>query len=347
MFFLLLPAATGAQTAASRHLVVGTKEAPPFAIKAADGSWSGLSIELWRELAAELNYTFDLRETDLPGLVSGVAAGDLDIGVAALTITPEREAALDFTHPFHVSGLGIAVHARQSSRILPVLAQFLSLRFLRVVLGLSFLLFVVAILVWLFERRRNPEQFGGSSWHGIGAGFWWSAVTMTTVGYGDKSPQTLGGRLVALVWMFTGLIVISSFTAAITAALTVGSLTGAVRGPDDLPSVRIGSVPGSTSASYLDWRQLPVSTFDTSDAALAALARDEVDAVVYDAPILRFEVRRQFNDHLTVLPSTFERQYYGLAVPAGSPLREELNRAILERISTPAWQARLQRYLGG
>jgi polar amino acid transport system substrate-binding protein len=343
-----LTASAGAQpaTSAATTLVVGTKEAPPFAMKAADGTWSGLSIELWRDIAREEGYDFELRETDVPGLITGVSSGQMDLAVAALTITPEREAALDFTHPFHVSGLGIAVPAGGAARVLPILSQFLSVRFLRVVIGLAILLFAVAILVWLFERRRNPEQFGGGAVHGIGAGFWWSAVTMTTVGYGDKSPVTVGGRLVALVWMFTALIVISSFTAAITAALTVGSLTGRVRGPDDLADVRVGTVPETTSASYLDWRQLPYASYDSIDDALAALTREEIDAVVYDAPILRYEVRRGFNDQLSVLASTFERQYYGIALPSGSPLREPLNRAVLAHIATPEWQSTLQRYLG-
>jgi polar amino acid transport system substrate-binding protein len=331
---------------APRTLVVGTKEAPPFAIKGADGSWSGISIELWRQVAEELGYTYELRESDLAGLLQGVSSGDFDVGVAALTITPDREASLDFTHPFHVSGLGIAARRGQGGTWIGVLRPFLSTAFLRVVLGLSGLLFLVALLVWLFERRLNAEQFGGSAWRGIGSGFWWSAVTMTTVGYGDKSPRSMGGRIVALVWMFTALIVISSFTAAITASLTITRLAGPVAGPDDLSRVRVGSVSASTSASYLDWRQLPYAAFPSAGEALQALADGQVDAVVYDAPILRYDVRQRFSSQLVVLPGTFERQYYGFAVPAGSPLREAVNRDLLARISTPAWQSMLQRYLG-
>jgi polar amino acid transport system substrate-binding protein len=35
----------------TRELVIATKEAPPFVIKRKDGSWSGISIELWRRIA--------------------------------------------------------------------------------------------------------------------------------------------------------------------------------------------------------------------------------------------------------------------------------------------------------
>jgi polar amino acid transport system substrate-binding protein len=329
-----------------RPLIVGTKEAPPFAFKRPDGSWTGISIDLWRAIAAELGYTFELQETDLPGLIDGVRTHRFDAAVAALTVTPDREAELDFTHPFHVSGLGIAVRGDDRAGWTAVARQFLSMAFLRVVLALAGLLLVVATLVWLFERRGNPEQFGGRVAHGIGASFWWSAVTMTTVGYGDKTPRTIGGRAVALVWMFTALIVISSFTASITASLTVGTIQGRIAGPDDLPEARIGSIPASTSAEYLDWRQLPFTAYDAPEEALQALARNDVDAVVYDAPILRYEVRQGFGENLRVLPGVFERQYYAIALPEGSALREPINRVLLARIAMPEWQNLLQRYLG-
>jgi voltage-gated potassium channel Kch len=68
--------------------------------------------------------------------------------------------------------------------------------------GRQSLLTVTGALIWLAERRHNEEQFRRDPAAGIGNGIWWSAVTMTTVGYGDKAPVTLAGRVIALVWMF-------------------------------------------------------------------------------------------------------------------------------------------------
>lgn len=53
------PATTAEQPRPRLSLVVATKVAPPFAIKNADGTWSGLSIGLWRRIAEELNYEFE------------------------------------------------------------------------------------------------------------------------------------------------------------------------------------------------------------------------------------------------------------------------------------------------
>ena len=70
---------------------------------------------------------------------------------------------------------------------------------------------------------------------------------MTTVGYGDKAPVTVMGRLIGLIWMFAAIIIISSFTAAIAASLTVSELGSDVENPNDLPNVRVGSYRGCYS----------------------------------------------------------------------------------------------------
>ena len=43
-------------------LVVGTMDMPPFLIKAGDGHWEGLSIDLWRAVARDLGVEYEFRE---------------------------------------------------------------------------------------------------------------------------------------------------------------------------------------------------------------------------------------------------------------------------------------------
>lgn len=340
---LALPGAVAAQ-GAERTLVVGTKQAPPFAIRHDDGTWSGISIELWRGLAADLGVTYELRELDLPGLLAGLADGSLDVGAAALTLSEEREVAFDFSHPFYSSGLGIAVAPTASW--LGAAASLLSPDFLRALLILLAVLALAGLAVWLFERRANDEEFGGSPARGLGSAFWWSAVTMTTVGYGDKAPRTFAGRFIAIIWMFAGVFMISAFTASIASVLTTAQLRSDVAGPDDLPSVRVGTVADSTSEAYLNRRNIGARAYPTTLDALRALAGRDVDAVVYDAPILQYLAINDLPGRVRVLPARFEAQQYGFAFPSGSPLREQVNRLILERTGDAQWRASLKRYLG-
>jgi ABC-type amino acid transport substrate-binding protein len=346
LVLLLAGVALGKPDPTSRHLIVGTKEAPPFAIKTIKGDWSGISIDLWRQIAAQLEYPFEFREQPLQGLLDGIVDGSLDVVVAALTITSGREQRFDFTHPFYTTGLGIAAASKQRNPWLSTLKRFASAGFIKVAASLALLLFGVGLLVWWFEKRRNPQQFGGGVARGIGSGFWWSAVTMTTVGYGDKAPLTFGGRLLALIWMFAGIIIISSFTAAITSSLTVNKLESRIKGPQDLPKVRVGTLPDTTSGSYLEASNISFRTYKTTLDGLQAIVDGQIDAFVYDAPMLRYLVNKDFKRIITVLPAVFLRQDYGIALPAGSPLREPINRQLLKTISEPEWQGLLQRYLG-
>src|SRR5262249_31998546 len=211
-------------TSSAQKLIVGVKEAPPFAIKQADNTWSGLSIELWQAIAMDLQLSYTWRELDLSGLLQGVADGSLDVGVAALTITPERERLVDFTQPFYITGLGIAVPAQPSRGRFAIVRRVFSRPFLGIVTFLGGMLLGVGTLIWLCEHWHNPQQFGGGVLHGLRAGVWWAAATMTTVGYGDKTPTTMAGQVVGLLWMFISLIVMAGLIASLTAALTVAEL---------------------------------------------------------------------------------------------------------------------------
>jgi polar amino acid transport system substrate-binding protein len=341
-----LAVSSAAAAAPARKLVVGTKSAAPFAIRGADGSWSGISIWLWQEIAAELGLDYELKETDLTGLLSGLEDGSLDVSVAALTMTSEREAICDFSHPFYSSGLGIATSSTSRSGWLTLVRRFLSPEFLQVLAALALVLFAAGFLVWVFERRSNPEQFGPTPGKGLASAFYWSAVTMTTVGYGDLAPRTLGGRLVALFWMFTSVVIVSGFIASMNSALTVGQLQTAVHGPEDLPRVRVGTIADSTSEAFLRRREISFAAYPDARAAVGALEAGRLDAVVYDAPLLRYEIQTRGAVSIKVLPEVLERQSYAIALRSGSPLREEVNRAVLKITAQQAWRDTLRRYLG-
>lgn len=98
-----------AQDTPTPVLKIATKEAAPFATKGPGGRWQGISITLWENIATELGFRYEFVEADLPELLEGVSSGRFDAVVAALTVTPERERHMDFTHPFFTTGLGIAV----------------------------------------------------------------------------------------------------------------------------------------------------------------------------------------------------------------------------------------------
>ena len=339
---VLVPGITMAE---KNTLVVGTKEAPPFAMKATDGHWTGISINLWEKIADELNFKFEFREFDLQGLLNGVTDGSLDVGVAALTMTPEREITFDFTHSFYATGLGIAVPFKEKTPWMAIFRGFLTLDFLKVVAVFGIAILFVGTLVWWFEKKKNAKQFDTKPSRGIAAGFWWSAVTMTTVGYGDKAPVTIGGRIVALIWMFSAFIITIAFTATIVSIFTVSRLETLIQGPEDLRKIYVGTVSHSTSEEYLEKNQFIFRSYQKAEYGLNGLKNGEIQAFVYDKPLLHYLINRKFRGKLEVLPFFFSRQDYALALQAGSPLREEINRRLLQIKLTPWWQDTLDQYL--
>ena len=214
--------------------------------------------------------------------------GHLQFGIGALTITSDREQLVDFSHSFYSTGIGMAVSKTNDISLTQILKNLISINFIKVLGLLIAIISIVGSIIWFIEHRKNSKQFDKNILKGIGSGFWWSAVTMTTVGYGDKSPITFLGRLIAVIWMFAGIIIISSFTAAIAASLTVNQLETIIRSADDLPNVKVATIKDSSSEAYLKQTQVRYKTFDTLSEALVHLESKNVDTVVYDAPILKY-----------------------------------------------------------
>lgn len=342
-------AATAQDPEPQGPIVIATREAPPFAMRDEAGQWRGISIELVEQLRSDLKGEREIVFRDMPlaDMLDAVASGEVDLAAAALTVNYEREQRLDFSHPYYTGGLGIAVRLDgQNQSLWGLVRAVLSPTFLRIVAGLIVTMLVVGVAIYLCERRANREQFGGSAIRGVLSGLWWSAVTLTTVGYGDKVPKSTWGRVIATVWMFSGLFIIASFTAAITSTLTLTELRSRISGPNDLSRVRVATVSDSTSHNYLRGRGVRARGYPDVASALEALAEGDCEAVVYDAVVLRYQVQHQHAEELYVLSTEFEFQDYALALPPDSPLREPVNQALLRIKATEPWQDLLDRLLG-
>jgi len=80
-----------------------------------------------------------------------------------------------------------------------------------------------AILMTIADHKNYPS---------IGSGLWWAVQTVTTVGYGDHTPVTVSGRLVAALVMLVGIGFLTVITAAITS--TFVSRTEGEQTPSDV-----------------------------------------------------------------------------------------------------------------
>jgi ABC-type amino acid transport substrate-binding protein len=346
--FLSFPAANAFsqhENGRPHRLLVGIVATPPLYIKTADNRWSGFGVELWKAVAEQLGVPFEFREFSEIGLVlDALEKREIDV-IPSLAVKERLESTMEFSQSYIKSGLSIAVPAENVEfRWFRIFEGIFSKNILKAVGLMIIMSFMAGIIVWSFERKHNSEMFGERAVRGFADGIWWAMVTMATVGYGDKSPKTMGGRIVALIWMIFSLIFIANFTANITTSLTISELKGRVRGLNDLYDVRVGAVPHSEGFDFLTRRGISVIPFENNRKGLLAVAGKEIDAFVQDKNILKYLVKTQFPRQVHVLPETFHEYFVGIALQHDSPLRKSVNKALLKFMQTQAWTELVNRY---
>src|SRR5437870_12231495 len=105
---LLLLALSPAQTEESRpKLRVATRVVKPFVLEE-KGQFSGFSVDLWQEISRQMNMRYDfVVKPTVKDLLDAVRSKEADLGIAAISITAEREVEWDFSYPMFEAGLQI------------------------------------------------------------------------------------------------------------------------------------------------------------------------------------------------------------------------------------------------
>jgi len=330
-------------------LRVVTQRSEPFVIYR-DKQYIGFSIELWEKIAQKLGMSYEIYGVNtIAKLLDEVKRGAADVAISGIGITSKREQFLDFSHSFYESGLQIMVPAGSASLLGGVVAKAFSVIFSRELLyGVAIFFFVLLCashVIWILERRHNPQfpqSYGLGLWHSV----WWAVVTVTTVGYGDKTPKGNIGRLFGLVWILAGYFVFAYFTASVTSTVTVQELHGTINGPEDLFGKRVATVARSTASEYLSEQGVAPVEFANADEAYRYLETGKVDAVVYDAPVLQHYASHQGRGRVHVVGLIFQEKSYGIALPIRSAIRDEVNIALLEIIEEGVYQELREKWFG-
>ncbi|WP_322044421.1 transporter substrate-binding domain-containing protein [Paraburkholderia sp. J67] len=289
----------------------------------------GFSIDIWNEIARRMHVDFVWRPLATQAeLLRTLQHGDADVAIAAITMTPEREKTVDFSLPYFDSGLQIMVRAQNDSSVMALLQSVPWLAIAQLVAITIGIVFILANLVWLMERKRDAN-FQKPYWRSIGEGIWVTMLIIATGEHGERETPGLFKRvLVPTMWLI-GVLLIAQLTATVTSSQTVARLQSTIRGPDDLPGKKIGTVPDTVAAQYLTQRGLPFVDVTNANDGFRMLMNGDVQAIVYDAPTLQYWAARRGNGTVSVVGAVFRPEKYGIAVANGSPLRKSLNEALL------------------
>lgn len=324
-------------------LTIGIFETPPFVMEKKNGDLSGMSISSWEMVNKKLKYDYTYKPYEsLSALLDAVKSGEVDFSINPVTVTDQRIQEVDFSQPYFISHTGIA--KRKGNPTWAFIKNLWSWKFVSAVFILVAIIFIFGSLVWLFERKKNAEEFGNGL-HGLKEGFWWGAVTMTTVGYGDRSPQTTGGRIVGFIWMFAAVIMISSLTAGIASALTVQSINDEISSVEDLDKFDVVTVKGSSAQELLNLYQIDADAVFDEKEGMRNLIDKKVDVFVYDQPNLNYEIERlDLGDDVKILQKTLKRDYYSYSFPKESVLLRKINPALVSTMETLEWSKLQAKY---
>ncbi|MFN8485883.1 MAG: transporter substrate-binding domain-containing protein [Anaerolineae bacterium] len=338
-----------APTQQPQKLRVATKPLPPFVIK--DGNkWAGFSIELWDKLAQEINEPYEWVEVATVGdQINAVRNGQADAAIAGISMTREREAIIDFSHPYFNAGLQIMTAAKGSGGVggyFNNLKQFFTSPALLQILVFGILFAIVmAHVIWLLERN-GPNNFPKGYVSGVWEGAWWVLNIVANGEYGEKTTPHFLKRIMTIMFWLIGVALIAQFTATVTSSLTVQQLQGTIAGPADLPGKSVATVQGSTAAQWLTAQNIDFTPVDKIEDAYALLAADRVQAVVYDAPVLLYYANNKGKGTVQTVGPIFRQETYGIALPTGSPLRKELNEALLKLRQDGAYDDLYNKWFG-
>jgi ABC-type amino acid transport substrate-binding protein len=337
----------GLAKADPQKLKVGIFERPPFAMKDLDGQWVGLAVDVWEHVSAQAGIAFDYIETPEDEVIARTARGELDIVVGEVGLSADRERLIDFTQPYLTVPASVAVTKKSLRPSWSDLVRDLMDNDV-VTVGVILLvaLVVFAIILWIVERRVDRTHFGGEPWAGMGSALWFAAVTMTTVGYGDKTPQSPVGRLVVFFWMLLGVVIVSVFTGAVAASLTNLRSERQIHGVADLARQHVGVLNGSLAQNVLSSLGIPAQSYPTVLEGMRALDAGKLTAFVGNEADLRYAVNQNFPGDMIVQPISTTHISFAFATRPGLPQREEINVALIDETTRPGWEQQVERWIG-
>ncbi len=316
----------------NNKLKVAVTPSAPFVIET-NNKYSGFEIELWEEIAKEIGLDYEYQKHNFQELIPLVVDKKVDIAIGAITINEKREEMIDFSHPIFHSGLRILLSKNRSKiNFVGTIKAFLTQGYKKIIKPI----FIFLLIIFLFGSILWTAEKGGGSFSsnyipGIFQATWIS-VSAIIGSYGGMfiyELHTWYGRLILTLIRIASLAALGLFIGEIAAFITTRKIRLNIEGPDDLKGKIVATVGGTTSESVLKKLSAIVHPVIKIGEAYEKLNKGEVDAVVFDAPVLIYDTANNKNSEFEIVSELFDKQDYGLVLQDGSILRESVNRAVL------------------
>jgi polar amino acid transport system substrate-binding protein len=324
---------------------VGVSPAPPFVILE-DGAVTGATATLWQDIADTMGIRFEyIKYPGTIALMDALTRGDVDVAITPGTITRFRLSNFAVTVPIMTSRPGVLMKASRGYPMFRVLKHMISVKNLRFIFPILMVLLFVSTMIWLAERKKNPEMFHHNA-TGIFDGIWWAVVTMTTVGYGDTVPRSKTGRIITILWTFFAIGLLFMITSEIASELTITKFQAREVKVRDLSKVKTVSLLNSGYADGLVVNNVTFTSVDSVRPAISGVLEGKYDAFVFDILYLQSQLKASGKDgEFAVFPCDLNNQYLCFTGKKSmSGLFSRMDPVILQYIQSLAWKETLENY---
>jgi ABC-type amino acid transport substrate-binding protein len=328
-----------------KKLVVAIVQDPPYSYKNEQGQWVGLNVELWQIIAKDLKYDFAFREMGFEDTLVALRQGKIDLSIAAMFITAEREQQFELTTPFGSTRLAVAtLYDKGDHPWLVALKIFFSWGILKILLFFVLVLLVLGTLFWMIERKSNPEHFGEGLIKGIGSGIYWVGSTLASGVCFGISLKSMTGRILGLIWMLICALALSALIASLSSALTTIHQDEKKFTADKLRNMHLGTEAGGMTAHMIEKMGGRSTFFKDEEEVIKAVLDKKIDGFFYDEVTLHYYAEKPFRGKISVHSTNLKEIPFGFGLPKNSPLRKPVNVAMLGILEGPMWESILNRY---
>lgn len=363
---------------ASKTFIVSTKLGAPYMMEVKDASsgenqviignkrYEGYCVDLMFkigqllkfkhtfELVKDNNYgSYDPVKKTWNGLVKRILDRKADFAICDLTITFDRKKAVDFTMPFMTLGISILFSHPEDKE--PNLFSFLSPLSTDVWMYMATAYLAVSLMLF-FQARMAPGEWNNPHPCNMEAdelennfnlmnSMWLTMGSLMQQG-SDILPQAPSIRMVAGMWWFFVLIMVSSYTANLAAFLTADKIDVSINSAEDLAKqtkIKYGALQGGSTSSFFQhsnhstYQRMWTAMSDAKPSVFTESNDEGVERVrtgkrgfafLMESTSIEYTIQKYCG--LTQVGGLLDSKGYGIAMPLNSPYRTAVSGAVLK-----------------
>jgi polar amino acid transport system substrate-binding protein len=303
---------------------------PPFSYESKAGVYDGVSIKLWEKIAAKLklNYKYIPLKTSNDMSALSLSENNLDIIVSPLSVEFKKMDLIDYSRPYFLNKIGVAVSSVNKSKYTLLLVIF-SKTIVIMLVVLSVLISLVGFSLWLVEKAHNndiPQTF----FKGVGFSMWISLGSFLR--FMEYKARTIKGRVILTSWLFFAITFMTSITAVATASLTLSlkESSSSIKKLSDINNQRIAVDEGGAAVDFARDLGAKVIKSQTSLKGLKLISKGDVIGFMGDYYLMNYLIKSEGIEDIKMVPLTIANDEYAFGYPKNSPLKSKVNKMIVK-----------------